>query len=214
MKKFWTFGDSFCYENGGWDNRYFTWKGYVPKTHHDIISENFNFKQINLSNPGDCNDTIFENFMKNIKNIHQDDIIQFGWVALERFRLATANGKWSRIMPAVSFNYIEGIDGKFENISQKTIEEILINRTNPIYRKELMNKIEFINSILPKNKIIHWTWSDSFERRRAYQTVKDETGGEINDFHWSENGQKEFGKWIIEKINDDILHYVDMNQII
>ena len=207
MSKIWTFGDSFCYD-GGWTVYYSLWKGYKPKIHTEIIAEELDIENINLSYPGYSNDMIFDVICENIKKIKSDDIINIGWVPIERFRLATDDGKWGRILPLFSKKEIES-DGRLDNISKTTIDEIFANRTNPIYKKELHNRIELINYSLPNNKIIHWSWV----KMNTFETITKETNGEIRDEHWSERGQLDFSKWFINKVQNNN-HYNDLTNIL
>ena len=59
---------------------------------------------------------------------------------------------------------------------------------------------------LPNNLIISWSWENDLSIKAnvegvVYETISDDTDGLINDHHWSENGNKEFADWLIDKIN-------------
>jgi hypothetical protein len=172
----------------------------------EIVSENLKLKKENLSYPGYSNDTIFDIFCRNISRINQNDIIEFGWAPQERFKLGSSDGKWVRMLPGWSLKDMRA-DGKLDEISQNTIDELFINRTNPIYKKELFDRIKFINYILPKNKIIHWSWAYPNEEFKTYKTIKNETNGKINDDHWTEESQQQLSEWVIDKINSNQIHH-------
>lgn len=212
MKNLWSFGDSFTY-GVGWSDDYKKWKGYDPKPHTQIVTETLNLNSCNFAYPGYSNDMIFDIFCENIKNIKSDDIVEFGWAPTERFRLGSKDGKWFRVLPGFTKLDLRS-DGDLGEITQNTMNEILVNRSNPIYKKELLNRINLINHILPNNKVIHWSWAYPNKQMEKYETVYDETNGLLNDLHWSERGQFEFSNWLIHKIHSPILHHNDLVQIL
>jgi hypothetical protein len=189
MPTLWTFGDSFTEQYNSkypWSEKYIKWKGHTPIVYGQLLSQELNFNLRNLGIGGYDNYSIFESFIKIIDEIKPDDVLVFGWSHTVRFRLVNQHGVWSPILPAYKNN--------FNNVSDNTINEVLINRTNSLYENELNNFIKIINFSLKKNIIIHWTpftKTTIAKHIGNLETIKQETNGEIDDGHYSENGQKE-----------------------
>jgi len=205
MSTLWTFGDSFTekynpkYE---WADKYIKWKGYNPKVYGEIISDRLGIHYRNEGVGGSSNYDIFESICKSVNYIKNDDIIIVGWANLVRFRLVNTMEpiSWESIQP----NY-KNKNNSF-NISENTVNEILINRSNrELYRQEIENWMKLLKFTFKNNTILFWSWSSgdwglpSFD----YEDIKYETNGKINDNHWSEIGHLQFSDWVIPKLNDN-----------
>ena len=57
-----------------------------------------------------------------------------------------------------------------------------------LYREKQMGIIKFIEEILPNNTTINWTWCTV--PRQFTSTIKKETNGFLDDFHYGEEGHK------------------------
>ena len=203
MATVWTFGDSFTERynpNQKWAKEYMDWKGYLPKVYGNFISEMLNYNLKNLGKAGSDNYSIFEEFCKSYKNIKDDDIVIIGWSYFGRFRLANKGNTWISLVPNFN-NHLNS----FDSISENTINEILINRTNSIYIEEVNNWIKFISLACSNKKIIHWSTlkgEGELNTHHFFQMEKiyEETDGLINDTHYSENGQKELADKILNAL--------------
>jgi hypothetical protein len=85
-------------------------------------------------------------------------------------------------------------------ISENTINEIVFNRAyTTLYKKEILNWIRLLNHTFKNNPLINWTWSrmDWKLEPIPYQTISDESNGEINDWHWSESSHLKFAEHLI-----------------
>ena len=195
MNKVWVFGDSFSvdYENNSVSNfkEYIKLKEYVPKTFGKLISEHYDMGYENHSYGGFDNYSIMESFCNNVERIKDGDIIFLGWSDYHRFRII-AGKKWM---------FING-PTEYENVSNNTIEEILINRTHPYYEREVQSWNKLISHSIksqPNTKIIIWEWHKP-NINGKFETISKETNGVISDFHWSENGHKEFSDYMVSLI--------------
>lgn len=218
MNTLWTFGDSFTdffeppkNSKIHWRQKYIEWKGYVPKVYGEIIADKLKMNLINKGLGGCDNSYIFEEFCKVCDLIKQDDIVIIGWTNQQRIRLATKNDSWGFFNPEKrnenGFFSHKSIDS-FELLSERTIQEILINRESPLYIKEIGNWIKLINYNNKQIKIIHWGWdariSDIFGLHiKGYKTIKVETNGQVDDGHWCEDGHYELADYFIDKINSN-----------
>lgn len=200
MRTLWTFGDSFTESYNSkyeWANQYIQWKGYTPKVYGEMISDKLGIEYKNKGLGGNSNYDIFESICKSIDFIKDGDIIIVGWANILRFRLVdtTINGdRWQSIQP--SYN-------KLKNISENTVNEILINRSNTeLYRQEIENWMKLLRYTFKNNTILFWSWSgrDWGLVNDGYENIRYETGGKVDDSHWSENGHREFTELILPEL--------------
>jgi hypothetical protein len=208
MKKcLWIFGDSFSDEftppdyDNIYDFRriYVNYKGYVPKVFGQLISEELDLEYRNHAEQGECNDGIFQNICDVSDEIKDGDIIIINWSYPNRFRIASKNGYWLRIVP----NY-EPDSKLLGDVSMNTINEILINRSSYLFIKEVDSKIKFINNAFKNNLIINWTPTNHKYKLalflNEYETISKETNGVINDGHYNENSHIKLAEYFIEII--------------
>jgi hypothetical protein len=197
MKRLYVFGDSFSDERIITNNKnYINWKGYTPKTFHQIISEQLGLDSHVIAEGGIDNYTIFSSICKNINFLDQSIVI-IGWTDIHRFRLYDSTFQtFKPVSPTFGnrrkkgFPYINGV-------SDSTIEEIFLNRDNINWQDEINDWSLLINKALPNSIIVYWTWSDKIKR----ETITEETNSKIIDFHYSEKGHLELSNWIIEQID-------------
>jgi hypothetical protein len=216
MNNLWTFGDSFTdyfyppeRSTIHWRQKYIEYKGYVPKVYGEIIAEKLGLNLINLGLGGVDNSHILEEFCKVVDKIKEGDILIFGWTNQSRFRLVNKSDQWGHFNPEPGnengFFAHKKIE-TFEFISEKTIQELLINRSNFPYVLEICNWMKLINFSL-KNKIIHWSWCSDLSKcgiilSKKYRNIKQETNGEVDDGHWCEDSHYEFSEFLIDILNN------------
>jgi hypothetical protein len=198
-QKLYIFGDSFSagfsFESN-WTNNYVNWKGYTPKGFDEIISQKLNLELINLADNASDNYSILQKFCDNVKNIKKNDLVIIGWSSPLRFRLVSND--WITILPNYDKFSTKEIDKT--KISESTLIEILLNRDDVRYCNEVNSWIKLLNN-LDKN-IIHWT---PFDQRldcmflSKFETIVTETNGELNDWHFSENGHLQLSDLFISK---------------
>jgi hypothetical protein len=191
------FGDSFSEdykctfkEDGSYIWRYIDYLGRDIKLYCDLLSEHLNQPITNHSIGGICNENIFMLFMENFSKIKPNDIVIFGWTELFRFltphEIGPDNYIWrSNIYPN---NFL----------SQRTKEEMLVMLDHKLYRKKQMDTIKFIEEILPNNITINWTWCTVPSEFTS--TIKKETNGLIDDFHYGEEGHRHLFNKIKEQL--------------
>ena len=228
MKTLWIFGDSLTApfnppdnDLNHWKHKYVEWKGYVPKVYSELITENLNINLMNMGCEGIDNGQIFENFCTKIEEIKPEDILIFGWTNQERIRLVTKENKWGHFSTNLRnkdknkeennshFPFNTDSLNIFDSISKNTIVEIMFNRMNMLYINELSNWMKLINFSFKNNKIIHWSWDSRIENCGGiyinnYETIKKETNGIINDYHWSEVTHQNLSKFFIEIITNEL----------
>jgi hypothetical protein len=198
-QKLYIFGDSFSagfsFESN-WTNNYVNWKGYTPKGFDEIISQKLNLELINLADNASDNYSILQKFCDNVKNIKKNDLVIIGWSSPLRFRLVSND--WITILPNYDKFSTKEIDKT--KISESTLIEILLNRDDIRYCNEVNSWIKLLNNL--DKKIIHWT---PFDQRldcmflNKFETIFIETNGELNDWHFSENGHLQLSDLFINK---------------
>ena len=198
MNKLWVFGDSF---SAGfdlslspkhlWRKEYIEWKGMIPPTYYELLSQHYDMKVVNYSGDGNSNYQIFQTFCDVSPYINSNDYVIFNWSETSRFRLVDNKDSWQTIGSWHLNNKLNG----FDNLSQTTIDEILFNRINNQNHQigEVHSWITLINAYLSNCKVIHWT---PFNQSNLYKvldmshltTIKQETNGKIDDSHFGEIG--------------------------
>ena len=206
MATVWTFGDSLTEQFNlkyDWSKDYIEWKGYTPKVYGNFASEELGYELKNLGKGGSDNYSIFEAFCKEYQNIADDDIVIIGWSSCLRFRIVNKHDEWKPILPNFD-NFMQDI----LHFSKNTADDILVNRSSVKYIEEVNSWINFINSACNTKKIIHWTHFDKqlnvFYFVEGIERIRTETGGLINDAHFSERGQKQLADELLKiiKIGD------------
>lgn len=199
MKKLYVFGDSFTDANIISNNKsYIKWKGYTPKTFHQIISEKLNLEVVNFAKDyGIDNYTIFNQICDNI-NYMDNCIVIINWSEIIRFRMVDGSTqKWRSVLGKNSIRSMRGLP--FVNgVSDTTILDIIENRNHKRWITEIDSWINIINKALKDSIVVHWGWSGDIHR----ETITEETNGEVEDFHYSENGHQQLADWIMIQIEN------------
>ncbi len=201
--KIYVFGDSYSVE---FDNPnlyppghlYCEWKGYVPKKYYHLLSDKFSATEIkNYAISGNDNENIFEKFTEQYEEIQEDDLVIFGWTVSNRFSICNYNNPKDRLWSSsVSYNHLEWV------------MKAGINKSTLLYYNRYMKLVNFINKVLKNNKVVHWFWDyKPGEELTDDKTIKYETKGVVNDFHYNEKAQMDLYNRIIKnfEITDKVM---------
>jgi hypothetical protein len=197
MKAIWVFGDSFTDRYILSNNKsYIDWKGYTPKTYHEILGEKLDSPIKNFSESyGMDNYTIFQTLCDNINEINQDIVI-INWSEPVRFRLVDyVSQKWRTVLPLKSTRVVRGLP-YVNGVKDETVLDTFTNRENHLWLTEIDSWVKIINKALSDSIVIHWTWHNNTQ----FQTITEETKGEVIDFHYSEKGHIDLSNWILDQI--------------
>lgn len=207
--KLFAFGDSFTNgfndENAIHVKQYISWKGYKPKGYIDFLSEHFSCETHNFAVQGNDNYSILESFCKNLDKIENDDLVIINWSNVDRFRIVNLFDSWVRILP----NHLDILNQT--DISVKTINQMMVNRMSKKYVEEVLNWSKLINELSKEKKILQWSYVEDFKSKTikyinpVVEKIVTETNGEVNDTHFSENGNKELSKYILKYLNDNLI---------
>jgi lysophospholipase L1-like esterase len=199
----WTFGDSFTESFSDnkaiWLDKYIDWKGYIPKVYGEVISEEMGINLVNLGKGGTDNYSIFQSVCDSVHRINSNDVIIIGWSSTIRFRLVDNLGRWKPIIPVFDRNA-----HNLENVSNNTLEEILLNRDSEVYKNEVRSWIKLLNHTFQNNLLIHWSWVDNSVAPNYFgniATIQTETNGTIDDGHYCEKGHIQLAKEFMDMIS-------------
>jgi hypothetical protein len=235
MGTLWTFGCSFTaewypvgYENPSTYDEYKKFKGgTLPDVWPIILGKKLNYDLRNCAFGGSSNYNILKQFINAIDNINEGDILIFGWTSLLRFcAVSESEHKIIEMLPRYSYDVNVGY-------SKTTVDEILVNRSHPLWAEEVNNWIKFINDYccLKNVEIFHWNSdillfdeNSKFIDDKKYilppkgnqnetminyftnniGTIQDETDGKINDLHLGEFGHIKQAEYFYNHIKKHI----------
>lgn len=203
MSNLWVFGDSFStpliHSPFPLAHKYGKWKGYYPPIFSEIIAKELGLRLKGYGFGGSDNYSIFSNFIRQSTNINSEDIVLIGWTHTHRFRMVNPNG-WISVV---------GMEGD-DVVSEGFKKEMITNRMKyaGVWASEVEEWISLINFSLPKTKILHWTWDEFSEIRLLHrfsglETIREETGGEVDDSHYSERGHLWLSQMVLKKLGGD-----------
>ena len=207
MKNIWIFGDSYSdefSEKHDWAKKYIDYKGYKPKNFGDFINDKSEYKVFNRAKNGSSNYSILDEIRDNLKNFQKGDIAIIGWTDNVRTRLINNLSFWHDVLPHCT----EALVNKFDNISMKTLEEILVNRDNDATIIEIDSWILFFKLNFKNYTFINWSPFDVNYKFLDYsmpldlETIKQETKGQVSDNHFSENAHLKLSEDFIIQINN------------
>lgn len=211
MNKLWVFGDSFSelYDSETskyyWSQDYLKWKGYTPKNYTQIMSEELGCELVNISLSATNNYQIFQDFCDNVSNISPNDYVIIQWTEYHRFRLVNNEDKWDGFTAHTKWSKYKL--EKFPDISYETVLEIIVNRKHEHYKNEVCSWEKLIRTVIPSDKLLIWYPFDMVAYNgmfvKSIETIKDETKGEIVDLHFSENGNIQLSKILLDKLLGD-----------
>jgi hypothetical protein len=120
---------------------YFHYRGgNYPKSWPTILSEKL---ELNVSNYGigaSGNDLILNQICAHINEIKKGDVVIVGWSYINRYKWGVDNSnKWH--------NLGAGALNQNDFISKSTHEEIVVNRSHPLYIQEVYYRMNLINYI-------------------------------------------------------------------
>ena len=72
------------------------------------------------------------------------------------------------------------------------------NQTGHILKQKhlIESWCDMINKALITSKVCHWTWY----KNEQFQTITEETNGEVIDFHYSEKGHADLAEWVLQEL--------------
>jgi hypothetical protein len=224
--KLWIFGDSFSVPfelcKDPWGKEYIDWKGYSPKYFGDLLGDKLGMVSESLAMGGASNSDIFEKICLNVGKYNIGDVIVVGWSDTGRFRMEIDN-KWVGFVPEMiavkhpAYQYVLQ--------SQQTLEETMINRTHPLYWKEVIAWSDLLKTLLNKIgiRIIFWSpfymWKNYKHKDSAIldiipsnwfigfdiNSIHKESNGVVSDGHFSEKGHIQLADVLYSKLNPKII---------
>ena len=174
MNKIWVFGDSFSTpfkkSTDPWSVRYCEWKGYQPNYFGEVLGEMLGMENESFGMGGSSNSHILEKISENAIGFREGDIVIIGWSDAARFRMEIGD-RWMNFVPEMVT--LRHWDYESPFLSQRTLEEIMVNRTHILYWKEVINWSNLLRTLLEGRgiKVIFWTpfylWKDYEHKEQA-----------------------------------------------
>lgn len=215
MSNLFIFGDSFSAE---WETnhsephyrpsgqRFYAKKYYekhnrYPIHFQDIIKTELNCENIiNHSGYGYCNYSIMDSIGKYINDIKENDIVVIGWSNIARWRFVHSKKKdWQIVWPNTEKEkYPHGF------------HEQSVHRYCSVTMQELINWQNILSKSLPKNTLFWSPWI--YDGNEDFHTlsninkpelIRESDIKKIDDYHYSENGMKTIGNWLIKLIKNE-----------
>jgi hypothetical protein len=209
-----TFGCSFTayYNNHENYTKYKEYKGgKFPSHWTELLSNKLNLKLNNFGYAGMGNDQIFQLVANNSNVYIPGDIIIVGWSFVNRFKWANDDlNVWERLGA--------GFKDNKRFIAESTLNEIMVNRSSPLYINDIRNYEKLLDRFADKSKIkiYYWSFDSNVINNKTEQNknfilhskLKDnnslidyifecggeditmETNSEISDHHLGEKGHK------------------------
>lgn len=171
MSTLFGFGDSFT-EGHKLDityPRYKEWKQYLggelPDTWTEILSDKLNFSLKNYAVAGMGNYEIFQTICEHSDEFNKGDIVIINWTFMQRFRWVSVykdengeptllEGKPTEYWARLSSNPQKGF-----HIRESTREDIVMNRSNKLYREEIYNYEKIIDNLAKSIGFDVYYWS-------------------------------------------------------
>lgn len=203
MNSIWVFGDSFSadYNVSGSMSHYVKWKGRIVKNFANFLGEHYKMDVKNFGFQGWDNYSIFESLCKKVDEIKDDDFIFVGWGGVHRYRFVNhKSNQWFTVNGETCHSHLS----TFMDMDLNSYLNFLVNRNHMLNEYEVDNWSKLIKKAHPKNFVHIWRWGGwgSDDLLSKFESVKDETKGEVDDFHWSENGHKNYAETLILKIDE------------
>jgi len=224
MGKLWVFGDSnsalytdVTMQLQHWVKPYIEYLGYEPKHFSQILAEKLNLDLENYGMGGSDNYTIFESLFHQIKNFDKaNDIIFVGVSDPSRFRIVEDSKGYFRSIAVGGHN-------NTLSVSKDTLDEILANRSHPLFAKEFEHQINLFKLALTGYKIYFWTPFDPLReakgvinlmklgylyKRGNITSINQETDGIISDGHFGEKGNLLLAELFYTFMNETRVPYI------
>ncbi len=226
QQKLWAFGDSFTEGHGCINNSPTTleYRNFLNKKkdeniliYPELVANEFGLELVNTAMGGNGNEIILDMLYKNIANISKDDYVILGISFFNRYDFVM-----NKRIHTVVLKNMENTDSYNQllldnNLSKNTIQQILVNRYDDIFKERLIRKLNAIKLLLLNycKNVCVWTVDDmllernndifflpnefkQFNQFLPYHDINFETNGLIKDHHFGENGHKVFGEEMIK----------------
>ena len=210
MNKLWVFGCSISDVYGSetslyyWSADYLKWKGYTPKHYTEMIAEELGYELVNCAVSATCNAQIFQDFCDKIDEITEDDYVIIQWTEPNRVRFVNDEDEWMTF--AFHSKWAKFKLQKFSHITFDTVQEVLVNRLNKEYRKEITSWEKLIKLKTNPEKLFIWYPFDKIIGNgkvvKSIETIRVETNNVVDDLHFSESGQIHLTSILLDMMNN------------
>ena len=206
MNTLWTFGDSFtfghgCRPDGPLPEYYNNYKTESDNVWPELLGEMTNMKVKNFGKCGASNDYILDSIFENWDNFKQGDLIITGVTYHDRFDVPLKDN-----LISIFWDWDKYVDVSEKELYKKEERETLINfqyffANDEFYKKRHLKRFNFIDKILKESKINSFVWDVNFyQYMKRFEKIAHATNGEIEDYHFSFKGNKDFADMLYKKL--------------
>jgi len=126
--------------------------GTFPLTWPEILSNKLNLDLKNYGRGGGGNNLIFQTLCNNINEIKKDDVVIIQWTYVHRYMwVDMKRNSWS--------HYGAGPLNGDTGISEATHEEVIFNRTHPLYVNQIYEWMKLIDTLSKSIEFEVYYWS-------------------------------------------------------
>lgn len=183
--------------------KYYEYRGgNFPLTWSELLAQNLKLELVNTAVWGLDNYRIFEAFCNKVQQIEKGDVVIIGWSGVSRFSLysekCNALSSINAWTTSIDTAWTTGIDSEFANISEQTVNEILVNRDNPRWVEEVYSWMKVIEKLskLIGFKVYFWSFFEEFSKlciindiiKLGGEHIITETNNEVVNYHLGEKG--------------------------
>jgi len=212
MNRVWTFGDSFtfghgCRPEGPNSEYYYKYKTESDAVWPDLFGEMLGMEVKNFGKCGASNDFIIDSVIENWDNFRERDYVIIGITYHNRFDVPLRDPhSLKQKLTSIFWDWDKFV---FDDIrSQYTLEErkCIINfqyyfSNNELYKIRYLKRLNFLNKLLKERNINSFLWDvDFYQHTSRFEKIADATNGEIEDYHFSFKGHKDFANILYKKI--------------
>lgn len=207
MNTLWTFGDSFtfghgCRPDGPMPEYFHKYKKNGDAIWPELLGQSLNVEVKNFGKCGASNDFIIDCIIDNWDNFSEGDFVIIGITYHTRFDVPIKNKL------SLSTNYWDYEDlSNFEGEEREQMETIVNFQyhfaNNELYKARHLKRFNFLHKLLRKKKITTFIWDVSLlTESNRFEKIIHATDGEIQDYHFSFKGNKDFTDMVYEQIKN------------
>jgi hypothetical protein len=207
MNTLWTFGDSFtfghgCRPDGPLSEYYHNYKTELDDTWPNLLGEMLGIEVKNFGKCGGSNDFIIDSVIDNWGNIKEGDYVIIEISYHSRFDVPLKNKL------SLSTNYWDFEDlVNFEGEEKEQMEAIVNFQyhfaDNELYKNRHLKRFNFLHKLLKEKRTTTFIWDVmNFTKSNRFEKIMEATKGEIEDYHFSFNGNRDFADMIYKRVKN------------
>ena len=207
MSTLWTFGNSFTFGHGcrpdGPTSEYFhNYKKEGDEIWTIILGEMLNLKVRNFGKCGASNDYIIDSIIDNWDGIKENDYVIIEISFHSRFDVPLFD-KTSFSTNCWGFEDLPNFKEEDREKMETIVNFQYYFANTELYKSRYLKRFTFLNKLLRDKKINTYVWDvKSMHYDDKFEKIAHATNNEIEDYHLSFKGNKDFANMIYKKITN------------